>query len=505
MWNSPIGLRQGGYPPQLRAYDPTWRDRMASFFLGDQPSYHAGEIARGVLGSSGIGTTGPSAIDFVPGAGPALNAQEAVQHGDIPEAAGQIAAAAVPGGALASKALMPVARPLVRAATAGGTGLAAGTAAAFGLQPQEAEAQPKSIVNLTPAETALYRQLGPNDKIQFLAKKTEVERAEAAKNAAAERDLRGQADRAEIERQFQVKQAADQNEARIAEEKRVAGLPFRERYPLAAALVQAGGMAGASAVPFFAAKAGVSGANQAVREWKTVADRATKAIEGGDIDKARVAANELAVRNAGYPPPSPGGWANTAKAIGKGAALVNAPVMPFEGGTVLPNMWDYYAHPEGEPAHEHAVREFTERLPQNLGVGFAEGIPLMATGAKVGSMTFPRAASPIERSRSLVTSYEQAFPPHLRDPSLPPLASLPPMPAPPTPIRGPLTSMNGSTPMPPRMPAATATSPRTMQDVLDEMEQLRSLPAGQLTTPGGKGMLTLVEELRRLRGAGNGP
>src|SRR5947209_18785893 len=49
-WESSIGPRQDyGHEPELRAYQPTWRDQMANALLPDQPSYHAGEISRNVL------------------------------------------------------------------------------------------------------------------------------------------------------------------------------------------------------------------------------------------------------------------------------------------------------------------------------------------------------------------------------------------------------------------------------------------------------------------------
>src|SRR5215475_1330285 len=240
---------------ELRAYEPTWRDRMASFLLPENAGYYPRRMARELLGSSGVGTAGMSAVDLVPGVGPTLNAQEAIQHGDIADAAGNIAAAVVPGAALASKAIMPLARPLVRGAIGAGVGAAAGTGAAVGLQ--EAAATPRGIETLTPAEREVYRRLGPDDRAKFWTNRAAEDAraqsardaaaaAEAAKNAQAERELRGQAERAELDRQQRLQAEVD----RIAEEKRVAGLPFRERYPIPAAAIQAIFTAGGSAIPY---------------------------------------------------------------------------------------------------------------------------------------------------------------------------------------------------------------------------------------------------------------
>ena len=66
----------------VRPYDPTWRDRIGSFLIGDQkPSPERRDFVSGLVGSTGLGETGMSASDMTP-AGVALGLQEAAQHHD---------------------------------------------------------------------------------------------------------------------------------------------------------------------------------------------------------------------------------------------------------------------------------------------------------------------------------------------------------------------------------------------------------------------------------------
>src|SRR5581483_209120 len=95
------------------------------FLLGNNPSYYSKRMAREVLGSSGVGNSGFSAIDLTP-AGSALSAQESLQSGDVAGAGGYAASAAVPMGGLAMRSLMPAARPLARHGAGALAGMAAG-------------------------------------------------------------------------------------------------------------------------------------------------------------------------------------------------------------------------------------------------------------------------------------------------------------------------------------------------------------------------------------------
>jgi hypothetical protein len=68
--------------PAMRAYEPSWRDRMAAALMGDgRASPARSQVVMGLLGSRGLGSTGLSAIDATP-AGAILDIQQAGQQGD---------------------------------------------------------------------------------------------------------------------------------------------------------------------------------------------------------------------------------------------------------------------------------------------------------------------------------------------------------------------------------------------------------------------------------------
>lgn len=82
---------------ELRPYEPTWRDRMASLMMGDgRASPERRRFVEGLLGSSGLGNTGMGVVDVTP-IGGLLGAQEAAQQGDVRGAA--LAVLPVPGSA----------------------------------------------------------------------------------------------------------------------------------------------------------------------------------------------------------------------------------------------------------------------------------------------------------------------------------------------------------------------------------------------------------------------
>ncbi len=76
---------------------PTWKDRIAQFLMGDQrPSVERRNFVEGLMGTSGIGPSGFGIASLTP-AGPILDAQEAAQGGDYRGAA--LAAIPIPGAA----------------------------------------------------------------------------------------------------------------------------------------------------------------------------------------------------------------------------------------------------------------------------------------------------------------------------------------------------------------------------------------------------------------------
>jgi hypothetical protein len=67
----------------LRAYDPTWRDKLGAYLYDHTSgSPEARQFVGGLIGSTGLGKQGPGLIDAVPGVNSTLQAQEAAQHGD---------------------------------------------------------------------------------------------------------------------------------------------------------------------------------------------------------------------------------------------------------------------------------------------------------------------------------------------------------------------------------------------------------------------------------------
>jgi hypothetical protein len=83
----------GGYQPwqagtsgSLKAYEPTWRDRLARVLMGEQrASPERARLVEGLTGSTGLGNSSIGVADFVPGVGQAFQAQEAVRSGQGPE------------------------------------------------------------------------------------------------------------------------------------------------------------------------------------------------------------------------------------------------------------------------------------------------------------------------------------------------------------------------------------------------------------------------------------
>lgn len=86
-------------PPEMRAYEPSWRDRIAAWMLGDErPSQARRAAVEGLMGSTGLGNAGAGVVDFTP-AGMALSANEFQRAGSFGEAAA------------AALGLIPAARP----------------------------------------------------------------------------------------------------------------------------------------------------------------------------------------------------------------------------------------------------------------------------------------------------------------------------------------------------------------------------------------------------------
>jgi GNAT superfamily N-acetyltransferase len=101
---------------ELRAYDPTWRDRLAGLLMGDgRASPERRAVVRGLLGSTGLGTTGMGLLDATPAGMPlaANDAHDSLRQGDYVS------------GAIGAMALIPGLKGPIKSVDALRTGLAA--------------------------------------------------------------------------------------------------------------------------------------------------------------------------------------------------------------------------------------------------------------------------------------------------------------------------------------------------------------------------------------------
>lgn len=92
--------------PELRSYDPSWRERLAGWLMGDTPAMSPrGQYVEALTGSRGLGSSGPGLLDFTP-AGAAFAGNEAVRdyNGGNYVGAAINGLAAVPGVAWAAAA-----------------------------------------------------------------------------------------------------------------------------------------------------------------------------------------------------------------------------------------------------------------------------------------------------------------------------------------------------------------------------------------------------------------
>jgi hypothetical protein len=242
----------------------------------------------------------------------------------------------------------------------------------------------------------------------------------AATAALEERKLAAmredEAARREQERQSRLQAEQDAS----AEQERKSKLPFRERLPGTAMALQSGALAAAGIIP---------GASTLARNYKIsqLSNKLEKALSTGDKSAATIASNQIRA----YQNPS------LASKIGKGIGSAEVALLPFEGGSVVPNAWDYYAlgSDESNPNWQNARREIDPTVPdtnlwRNLGIGLAEGAPIAGiTHGFTNKLT-----SPEERAAGLMQSFTEKK----KWPAASPKASLPSVPAPaPAPIVAP--------------------------------------------------------------------
>lgn len=120
----------GAEPESLTSYSPTWRDKIGAALIGGgRPSPEWAHFVEGMVGSRGLGSTGPSLVDVMP-VGAAFGAQEALRAGDPQGAAmailptmGGFARTTMREGGAALRGLSPPANDAMRMRPASGLDL----------------------------------------------------------------------------------------------------------------------------------------------------------------------------------------------------------------------------------------------------------------------------------------------------------------------------------------------------------------------------------------------
>lgn len=98
---------------ELRSYDPTWQERIGGWLMGDERALSPrGRLVGALVGSAGLGSTGPGLMDFTPAGAVFAGQQAARDYSD-----GNYTGAAINGlGAVPGVAWAAAARPVRRAA-----------------------------------------------------------------------------------------------------------------------------------------------------------------------------------------------------------------------------------------------------------------------------------------------------------------------------------------------------------------------------------------------------
>jgi hypothetical protein len=424
---------------EVRAYEPTWRDRLANFLLPDKASYHTRQMARETIGSSGIGTTGVggsgiSALDLTP-VGAALSAQESIQADNPSEAGAHAMSAAIPVGGAAVRAGMPLARPMVRQLMT--TLLGAGAGAGTTLAASRAEAGDEG---LTAEQKEILRRSPRADRpalLQSFAKEAGERRAQTEKETRErqveqEREGREKEERAKHDEEARTKLEAEvsslpederalyrgfnaeqrtkfwadkaerkhQADEKEAAEYKARTAAFRDRYPVLNSMLPWIGTSLSAAIPYAVKLRQASAANKYIKKWEETAEKAEKALAAGDKTAATPLVNTLKEYNKEH--------AEILKTLAdKGHSPVTiaaAATLPFDASFVVPNAYDATVLPRGAEAQKQGWEnltnpsEYGSRLPSSI----LEGLPPAVTSTKIPVPG--RTVPPTARSKGLVAS-----------------------------------------------------------------------------------------------------
>lgn len=106
----------GRRPPELRPYDPSWRDQLGAMIAGDDRDSFRQLLANRLMGTRGMGHDVNAPMPIVPVLPSAIDSADNAVHGYPLAAAGYAALAGIEGGALGKvpAAIKSVAAPFLR-------------------------------------------------------------------------------------------------------------------------------------------------------------------------------------------------------------------------------------------------------------------------------------------------------------------------------------------------------------------------------------------------------
>lgn len=376
---------------EMRAHQPSWRDRIAATLLGDKPSEHSKRMSRELLGSTGIPSGNLSAIDATP-VGMGLAAQEAYQGGDPGTAAAYGLSAMAPG-------LGPAARVAGRAIRSFPKTAAAAGGAAGAILPEESESA------MTTAQKRKLEEEKARGRQQLEVERERRQQETAAESEREQRKLEADRQRAQTEteeghkrRQQEFEHEEMRRESGIRQKReeadREARLPFRERFPRLSAMLPFLGTAGAFAAPYLMRAGSRVAGNQLPRQWERAVENAEKALEKGDPKAIKRSIAELkSFQKADKKP-------QDVDKMSMGALAASA-ALPIEAA-LLPQEYDAAMLPAGDPNREAAWRTLSDpsEVLKRAVPGALQGVPAAALGSKL-PVPWPERLPPRSRSEGM--------------------------------------------------------------------------------------------------------
>jgi hypothetical protein len=375
---APVALGPPDIPPgtpAMSTYQPTWRERIGGWLMGDGGGVAKRNFVSGLVGSTGLPNTGRqdtagfSLADFIPVAGPAMNANDALREGDDKAAfASSLMAAA------------PIAAPLARAAIKAAPAVAGTVGGVLGaaLSPSDAAgpgAEPTADLPPQPQRAPYYTMQPPPAEIAGYPAR--VKRWNAEQEA-----LKRRMD-ADVDARYQTEMQNWQTTANAARESAMvrankqksyeANRPMREQYPMAFDALTYGPALVAGTAGWRAGRMAQKRLAQQEDDISALVARAEEAQAAGKKVPVSVTRALKAAEDTPLAPAPPVGTIATGTV---GAAL--APLIPYG--------FDYQRLPagsEGRQAAENILDPTQGELYRRLGLGAAEGLVAGTVGSEL--------------------------------------------------------------------------------------------------------------------------